>query len=492
MKSRYNNVRIKSAAIIFLIAGLAVSTLQAGETRKPDVLFLVVDDLNAYPEFIGYYKGQMKTPNIDSLVKGGINFRRAYSCGPECSPSRTATLWGINQSVTGYFQNGANIDGAAALKTHPTLTQWFMQNGYHVSGAGKVYHNAPKGMTLWDETLTDKSDEEKSKGLNLRGFAGKTILDWGPIPTPKEKMEDWIVSSWGIDQLKQPHDKPLFLAIGIHKPHEPWYVPQEYFDRFPLDQIVLPEVKDNDLDDISDYAKKEMVNNGKTMKSLREHDQWKQGVQGYFAAAAFADDCIGRLLAALRESGRDKDTIVVLWTDNGFHLGEKEHWRKATLWDQSTHICFTMKVPGLTTAGSVCDRSVSLLDLYPTLCEVAGIPAPPDLQGTSLVPLLKDPAAPWDFPCFTWGSKPGDVTLVQGPWRYIQYTDGSRELYNHDKDVHEWSNLAGNPEYSEQLAQMAALIPAMQTGFIGNRAENGKHAADNQQKILKKEKGKTQ
>ena len=336
---------------------------------RPDVLFIAVDDLN---DWTGHLAGhpQAKTPNIDRLVAKGLTFTNAHCVAPACNPSRAGLMSGLRPWQTGVYTNGDPAQGV--MRDTLTLNRHFLASGYRVQGGGKIYHVF--GSEGRDDTWSEWVGLFPSAGgkeLNLNGLS-KSHFDWGAIPAKNSDMGDHKLTDWAIKQLQQPADKPLFLAVGYTKPHLPWYVPKEYFDRFPLDSIQLPVTTQNDLADVPPAGRK-MASPGSDHAAVLKGDQWKQAVQGYLASISFLDDEVGRLLAALEQSPRANKTIVVWWTDHGWHLGEKEHWRKFALWEKATRTSFAISAPGVTTAGSTCAAPVDYLSVYPTLCELAAI-----------------------------------------------------------------------------------------------------------------------
>ena len=265
----------------------------------------------------------------------------------------------------------------------------------------------------------------------------KAHFDWSPLDIDETEMPDYKLVSWASDILAQPRgEKPLFLAVGIVKPHLPWYAPQKYFDMYPLDEITLPKVPDDDLDDIPELGVR-MARPEGDHKAVVESDQWRKAVQAYLATITFVDDQVGRLTKALDKSGRSDNTIVVLWGDHGWHLGEKQHWRKFTLWEESTRAPLLWVVPGVTQAGQLCSAPVDFLNIYPTLADLCGLPIPEHVQGLTLRPLLGDPTADWKSPALTTHGR-GNHGVRDARWRYIRYRDGSEELYDHRTDPMEW------------------------------------------------------
>ena len=417
----------------------------------PNVLFISVDDIN---DWIGVLGGHpdTQTPNMDRLAGRGTLFTRAYCSAPSCNPSRVSLMTGLHPTTTGVHNNTQRYRDS--IPQALTLPAFFMSQGYQALGAGKLFHHQDDGT--WDASIPIRfSPQPPNPPLN--GIPNAENFDWGPLPITDEQMGDTQVVDWAIDQLNQPHDAPFFLACGLYKPHLPWYGPQHYFDRFPPDQITLPPVLENDLDDLPIEGLEAALRNDDHQRVIATMN-WRPAVAAYLAMIAYADGQIGRLLDALDASPHRDTTIIVLFSDHGWHLGEKFHWRKFALWEEATRIPFIIVAPGLTTPGSVCGRPVSLLDLYPTLADLCSLPPLPYLEGQSLLPLLADPSRPWDRPAITtWGQTNHSVRTER--WRYIRYSEGSEELYDHDHDPLEWYNLALGGGQAEVRRTLAAWLP---------------------------------
>jgi arylsulfatase A-like enzyme len=292
-----------------------------------------------------------------------------------------------------------------------------------------------------------------------------SAFDWGPLDLPDAETGDARSVQWIVERLHEEREEPFFLAAGIYRPHLPWYVPQRWFDLFPLESVQLPRLLENDLADVPERGRELARRGGDYHAHVVAAGQWRHAVQGYLASIAYADALVGQLLDALESSGHAEDTIVVLWSDHGWQLGEKQHWRKFALWENLARVVLMIRVPegmpglpGGAPAGSRSPRTVSLLDLYPTLIELAGAPERPGLDGRSLVPLLTDPLAAWDHPAITTYDF-GEFSVRSERWHYIRYIDGSEELYDHATDPEEWTNLAGRPQYADVIAGLARHIP---------------------------------
>ena len=328
----------------------------------------------------------------------------------------------------------------------------------------------------WDDYFPAKTNDNPfprtfdppKRPLNLprEGPWQYSETDWAALDVTDEQFGgDWLVTKWVGEQLAREHDQPFFLACGIYRPHEPWFVPKQYFEPFPLDSIQLPPgVKEGDLDDVPPMGQK--IARNRYFPHIQQHRQWKQGIQAYLASIHFADAMLGRVLAALEKSPHRDNTIVVLWSDHGWHLGEKEHWQKFTGWRVCARVPLIVRVPkGApalpegTKAGGVCTRPVSLVNLFRTLTELCAVPDKPDIESLSLVPLLRDPSAPWPHAALTQMDMPENYALSTERWRYIHYRDGGEELYDIEADPHEWTNLATKPEHAAKLAEMRTLTP---------------------------------
>ena len=385
--------------------------------EQPNVLFIAVDDLN---DWTGHLAGhpQARTPNIDRLVARGVTFTNAHCAAPACNPSRAALMSGLRPWETGIYTNGDPAEGV--LRNTLTINRHFLANGYKVKGGGKIYHNfAAEGRDdTWSEWVglfpTAGGNEHKLNGL-------------------------------------------LLLAVGYVKPHLPWYVPQEFYDRFPLDNIQLPVITQNDLSDVPP-AGRAMAKPDGDHAAVLQGDQWKQAVQGYLATISFLDDEVGRLLEGLENSPKAQNTIVVWWTDHGWHLGEKEHWRKFALWEKATRTSFAIAAPGVTTAGTRLVAAIDYTNIYPTLCELTGLPIPEHAHGPSLMPLFKDPTKAWDHVAICTHGR-GNHAARDARYRYIRYANGDEELYDHNGDPHEWTNIASCAEMAEVKLRLSKSFP---------------------------------
>jgi arylsulfatase A-like enzyme len=431
--------------------------LAAKRAKKPNVLFIAIDDMN---DWIGCLGGNpdAKTPNLDHLAARGVNFTNAYCAAPACNPSRAALLTGILPSTSGVYINPQ--PWRPAMPDAITIPQHFIAHGYKSIGRGKIYHGSypDKNPGAWTEyipkgndpkPITRPDDKQMKKG-------GGTMFS-APIDGKEEEMDDYKVASWTIKQLNRKHNKPFFLACGFYKPHMPWHAPKKYFDMYPPETLTLPNVKEDDLDDVPPIGK-QMAKPDGDHKRITEAGYWRKALQGYLACISFTDTMVGRVIDALDNSPNKDNTIIVLWSDHGWHLGEKLHWRKFALWEEATHNLLFIIAPGVTKPKGRCSKPVNLIDIYPTLIDLCGLTAKPELAGQSLVPLLENPKRKWDRPALTTHGR-DNHSLRSERWRYIQYSDGTEELYDHNNDEMEWTNLASDPKYADVKKDFAKWLP---------------------------------
>lgn len=347
-----------------------------------------------------------------------------------------------------------------------TLGNYFRQNGYFSAGAGKIFHYTqtdPKGWEDYFPSLEKPMPEyhypKPDQTVNMPPFKGMYgDFDWAPIPLKDSETGDGKSVTWICNQMKRDHDRPFFLACGIYRPHLPWYVPQKYFDLHPLESIQLPKVQDNDQNDLSERGLDIANRGGGYHSHVVAADQWKKGVQGYLASISFADAMLGQLLDTLESSKYAENTIIVLWSDHGWQLGEKKHWRKFALWDNVARCPLMIKTIDGKSAGQSCSRVTSLMDIYPTLLDLCGLPPRKNLDGRSLLPLLENPTQKWNHPALT-SYDFSEFAVNTENWRYLRLIDGSEELYDLKSDPEEWQNLAGDKKHALKQKELAAMIP---------------------------------
>ena len=503
-----------SQSIIALFICLSIfikpKQISAETNDRPNVLFIAVDDMNDWGGLVQGYKGKVYLPNIKRLNAMGISFENAYTASPVCCPSRTAVMLGKRPSTTGIYNNGQwwfpHMPDAVSLPMA------FKDNGYKVMGAGKIFHHTAgfNPPLQWDEfqRLVFNDDpwfrgkklnypwskfEKNPKGYPFSGLVGVPHEgDWGVIPGLKESdYDDFKTVDYVVSKLNKKHQKPFFLACGIFRPHLPWYAPQKYFDLYPIEEILLPDILENDLDDIPREGKELAAFRRGDFNKIKKSGKWKEAVQAYLACISFADAQLGRVLDALEKNSRDKNTIIIFWSDHGWHLGEKQHWHKSTLWEEATRIPFTVVAPGITAAGSKCKRPIDTLCIFPTLLELCELKPIKGLDGVSIVPLLKDPNMDWKIPAVS-EFRRGQCAVRSERYRYIRYSDGTSELYDHSKDPNEWKNISSK-EHQGVIDDLSEFIPKT---FAVNAPSKGSYEFDpdtyswTHKKTLKMTKGK--
>ena len=450
---------------------------RAAAMKRPNVLFISVDDMNDWTSLHEGYPGQVHTPNLDRLAKIGMTFVNAHTASPVCCPSRTAIMLGKRPSTTGIYNNGQWW--RPHLPDAVTLPMLFRRHGYKAIGAGKVFHHTAgfNPPDQWDDfqRLVFRDDPWfRGKTLNYPWsnptkypagypFSGLPGIphegDWGVIPDLEENAyDDSKTVDYVINALRKTHYKPFFIACGIFRPHLPWYAPKKYFDMYPLADIKRPVIPKNDLNDIPAQGRQLSESRRAEFLNIKRHGKWAEAIRAYLASITFADAQLGRVLDALEKGPNREKTLVIFWSDHGWHLGEKNHWHKSTLWEEATRIPFIVSVPGMTEKGTRCTRPVDTLCIYPTLAEICSLDLTSKLDGTSIVPLLKNPAAKWSIPAVT-EFRRGQCAVRSSRYRYIKYSDGTEELYDHSNDPNEWRNLAGKKGHIATVRELTRWIP---------------------------------
>ena len=466
-----------------VLAGALICTASVMAATQPNILFFAVDDMNDWIGPMGYE--QAVTPNIDRLAKAGVTFINGHTAGIYCAPSRAAIFSGRYASSTGCYTSALYYKAEPDLRPLQVVLQ---DGGYATYGAGKLFHH-PAGMIDqrgWDEFYlrTQKQKEtgwpmdtfqQEDADLIPQPFPGHSkykrsegnpteksaiwFLEWGKVPDEKEnEMADTMRADWAANLLRQKHDKPFFVGIGVYAPHFPNFCPAKYFDLYDRDQIVPPPYKKDDLDDLPEKVRRAKTGRGRIHDHLEEIDAVKDAIHGYLACLSYADAMLGRLLDALEEGPNADNTIVVFWSDHGYHHGEKKDWGKHTLWERTSNVPFIWAGPGIAVNEKI-EAGASLVDMFPTLVEFAGVNDGQERDGVSLVSMLGNPAAAKDRDIFLPGMKPNEYAVMNRNWRYIRYADGSEELYNVREDPNEWHNLAGHPEMEDVKKKLASSAP---------------------------------
>ena len=364
-------------------------------------------------------------------------------------------MTGMRPSTTGVYLNPQ--PWRPVLPDAVTLPQHFMAHGYYAAGSGKIYHGRYDDDASWNDYLKKGADPKPTQKVLKDPHSRSGGIVFGVLDVEDSEMNDHRMVDYAIRFLEREQDKPFFLACGIFRPHMPWQVPRAYYDLFPPEKLTLPQVLETDLDDLPGAGVRMARPQGDHATMLKTGN-WRYAVQAYLASIKFADAQVGRLIAALDKSRHADNTIIVLWGDHGWHLGEKHHWRKFSLWEEACRAPLMIIAPGVTEADSMCARTVDFVDLYPTLAELCGLPIGEHLDGESLVPLLNQPDREWPHAALTTHGRLNHAVRTER-WRYIRYADGSEELYDHDKDPMEWTNLGSHPDFGDVRKQLAAQLP---------------------------------
>ncbi len=466
--------------VLFLSTILTFTSGRAEE--RPNILFIAIDDQN---DWIGCLEGhpQVKTPHIDRLAQRGTLFTNAHCQSPLCNPSRTSLMTGLRPSTTGIYGLAPWIRNVPEFKDTVTLNQYLKKHGYKTYSTGKIFHGGygrRKKDSEFDVIGPPAGVGARPKQRLVKNTPNPhPLVDWGTFPHRDEDKQDYRVATWAVERLNEKPEGPFFLSVGFFLPHVPCFATQKWFDLYPEDKLELPPLDRKDRDDtprFSWYLHWKLPE--PRFKFLEEANEWKNIVRSYLACTSFIDAQVGRVLDALEKNGFADNTIVVLWSDHGFHLGEKLITGKNTLWDRSTRVPLIFAGPGVS-KGARCGKPAELLDIYPTLGELCGLPKKDGLEGHSLVPQLKNANAPREWPAITTHNHDNHGVRSE-KWRYIRYADGSEELYDMVDDANEWKNLAKDPKYREVIGSHRKYLPKI----------NRKPAPGSRARILRYENGK--
>ena len=481
---------------VILISGLhAAEKSPVASQSKPNIIYITVDDMNDWVGCLGGHP-QAQTPNIDRLAERGVVFTNAHCVVPACSGSRAANWSGLSPVNNGVYGNGQRIE-----KTKPDavfLPQDLAEQGYQTMGTGKLLHGNSEqmlqeygpGFNKW-WPITDEEKEISKKEINAGGpyvkhhiprlgitmplnkmprdrNPGSTTIesfDWGVIDRPDNEFTDTLCADYAIKKLNGSFDKPFFLGVGMYRPHQPLWAPKRFHDLYPPESVILPPTYQDDLKDVSKIAQdfgRYAVTSG-AHKTTVEWGQWRNAVSAYLACISYSDAQVGRVLDALDASPYADNTMIVLWSDHGWQLGEKEHWGKFTAWERSTRVPLIIVPPKNAQPKDFKPNTrsahpVSLLDVYPTVVDVLGLDKRDDLDGRSLVPLIRKPNAKWNHTALTAIGR-GTFSIRDARWRYIRYFDGSQELYDLETDPDEWKNVVDDPANAKIVARLSKQIP---------------------------------
>ena len=454
------------------------ATRPTDDARHPNVLLIVIDDMNDWVAPLNDRrrgKPMIETPNLAALAAQGILFANAHTPAPLCVPARASIVTGLyprnGRATVGALQ-GRRFDGTV------TITEHFRNHGYRAIGGGKLYPPIDDAARHWDEYLPfDRAVDEKRQGPAMNGIPllERDQFDWGPTEVPEERLVDARIAAWAVERLQAlDAERPFFLGVGFHLPHLPWYLPPRWLYRAPIETVQLPAVAEDDLEDVPAQGRKRALNvpHRKNVAdyALSDHRRvlasggWRSAVQAYGAANAFIDSMLGLVLKGLRESPHYDNTIVVVLSDNGWHLGAKQHWRKGTLWEESTRVPLVIRFPGRLPGGRVMHAPASLVDVYPTLVRLARLPPPPHaLDGVALDQVARG-QIPQRLVLTAWDR--GYVAVRERHWRYIRYSADAGELYDHRRDPMERINLLAAPgarvRYAQRLSRYHAFMARYQ------------------------------
>ncbi len=435
-----------------------VLSLTVSARAKPNILFIAIDDMN---DWVGVYEGhpQVQTPHMDRLAERGVLFSNAHCQAPICNPSRVSLILGKLPSTTGMYFLAPNFRAVDGTKNEETLFQYFRKEGYYAATMGKIFHGKTDEASF-DHIEPSRGWRKPAEKIRYTLPGSHPGWDWGEVDVEDSEMRDYKTAEWAAGVLPElaQKEEPFFLAVGFALPHVPIYASKKWFDLYPLGGVQLPAARPDDRDDIPEIAKQLTLNpTGPRHEYMIESDEARHAVRAYLAANSFVDSLVGMVLEGLEASGVAEETIIVLWSDHGFHLGEKQRWAKRTLWEETTRVPLIISAPGLT-KGARTNRPVGLIDLFPTLADLCGLPIREDLEGVSLKPLLENPDRKWETPALcTFG--PNNHSLRSERWRYTVYADGSEELYDHDHDPYEWKNLANDPGYTDIINKLKKHLP---------------------------------
>ena len=534
-KLNYSVTGLIALVGLFLISFISCNNQKEGSDERPaapNFIFIAVDDLNTFNSVLGdasgvflekIYPDSMArkrvianlTPNLHDFASQAVTFTQAYCASPLCGPSRTALLSGVPPHISGYYAHEKHFRHYESLAEVVTLPEYLRKNGYYTAGIGKVFHKPssyrdrgifsdwPDRLFSWNgwvdahagtgpaghknaqanETLSKYWEQGERSPKHYTRF-GKTDLDpaLSNDYSNAELIAELILDGrtartdiHGLDQeLELPADQPWFLACGLFAPHLPWVAAQQFYDRFPQEEMainrdLLEWVRD-DLKDLSPTGKEITASSGFTelLKFGRALDgdegdlnAWKEFVQAYLATIAFSDHCLGVLFDAVNQNSECENTVVILWSDHGYHLGDKNREGKTTLWEASNHCNLMIADPRKDEQfGKECHATVSLQDLYPTIAGLAGLDRPGHVHGYDLAPLLEDPGANWDYPVLS-TFREGNHTIRTAEFRFLRFANGDMELYNIQKDPFEQNNLVNEPEYAERAVEMNETLDSI-------------------------------
>ena len=445
--------------VLTVVCILWLGPIPTATDASPNVLLIVVDDLRDHEMFAG--ANTVAMPNLDRLAARGLKFSHAYCQATFCNPSRTSFLTGLRPNTTGvhdnkaFFRQSRNPAVAKAI----TLPQHFRQNGYCTVSLGKILHGRQMDPLSWDLQINGFPETEAGKQGEWVSMT-RGVIKWCRWRAPDcgdDDLDDGQIAVKAMDVLNETRDKPLFLAVGFKKPHDPFVAPKRYFDRYPLNSLKLHR----DPADATPVPPMAIPNNAnkRAFDAMTDAERL-EFLRCYAACSTYADAQVGRILDTMDQLDLWKNTIVLLWTDHGYHQGERGWWNKTLLFDYDAKVPFMVCLPEMVTRAKVCASVIELIDVFPTVTELAGLRVPGGLEGKSFVPLIHNPVHPWDRVAHTQSGGGRNRSVCDGRFRYTQWADGTEELYDHETDPGEWTNQAGSPQYSAVKAGLKAkLLP---------------------------------
>lgn len=452
-------MNLKILSLICITASLSQLGCETKVEQNPNVLMICVDDLNDWIGVMGGHPNAI-TPNMDRLASEGVLFTNAHCQAPICGPSRASIMTGLRPSTTGIYGQISDEDIRKASDLTGDITflpEYFKNHGYYTMGKGKIFHGfAPDGV--FDEAAGREKGFGPKPDKRYKWDKKGTSTDWGAFPERDDQMPDYRTAAWAVEKLEADYDKPFFLVAGFVRPHVPWYVPQKWFDMHPVDGVETPPYKKDDFLDLPDISK--AVHELQMMPTTDwaiETGQWKDIVQSYLACVTFVDHYIGEVLNALENSKYKDNTIVILWSDHGYRLGEKGTFAKHALWQEATNAPLIISAPGLN-KNMKCEMPVEMLDIYPTLIDLCGLPKNETNEGRSIKSLIENPGEGIDdFAVTTYGRN--NHAVVSGGYRFIRYENGAEELYHRPTDPNEWNNIAAEKKSIEVKLKMDGFFP---------------------------------
>ena len=474
-------MKLKVYAFLFLWTSLLACSSPENPpgvpSEKPNILLIAIDDLNDWIGVLGGHP-QAQTPNIDRLAARGLTFTNAHCQSPVCNPSRASMMTSLYPATTGIYFLNPPIEASEVALRNKVMPRRFSEEGYYVTAAGKLFHNAYQQNETYIPNYGGSFGgfgplpEEK-----LSPYPGLYLWDWGVYPAQEADMPDHQIAEWAVNQLETKRDTPLWMGVGFYRPHVPQYAPQKWFDLYPLDSIELPAYLADDLTDISEYGKNitRLEHVHPDFGWVVKNDQWKPLVQSYLACVSFVDEQVGKVLEALEKSAYAENTFMVLYSDHGFHLGQKDRFAKRSLWEDGTRIPLIIAGPGIP-QGEKRNQPVQLLDIYPTLLALAGLEADSLHEGRSLIPLLQKSDVDWPYYART-SFGPGNYAIISEQFRYIHYQDGTEEFYDRSNDLYEWHNLIQREDYAILIDQHRAQLPEREHPILGEGSTGHKSYA---------------